>query len=92
MQLTIEQLESITEMGTAAMTPKQVAYALGFKIAEFIDEIKNDESPINAAYFKGLYSNEFQVRKSIMQLARNGSSPAQAQALKLIDIAKANSK
>jgi hypothetical protein len=37
------------------------------------------------AYFKGKYLSEAEIRRSIIQQAKQGSSPAQRIALKLIE-------
>lgn len=88
MHLTEEQLQQITEAATAGYTPKQVAMMLGYDIAAFCEEVMNEDSAINVAYFKGFFSAEFAVRRSVINLAVSGSNPAQTQSLKLFDEAR----
>lgn len=85
MQLTNEMIEDIKKFAGAGFTPKETAFALGLKPAEFEQSLMDEESEASVAYFMGFFTNEFKVRESIMQMARSGSSPAQAQALKIIN-------
>ena len=83
--LTPEELEMITSLAGVGYLPKQVAFMLGVSPGTFCETIKNEESPESIAYFKGLLSSEYEVRKSIMTLAQSGSSPAQTMAIKIFE-------
>ncbi len=85
MELSNDQLQEVERLSAAAYTPREVAFILGIKPAEFIAQVKDEDSEAAIAYFKGLYSSELNVRESILLLARNGSSPAQTMANKLFD-------
>ncbi len=85
MEISEEELGEITRMAAAAYTPKQVCFAMGYSKEPFIEAMKDEDSAICAAYFKGFYSSELTIRESIYQLARNGSSPAQTLAMKNFD-------
>jgi len=85
MNLSNEELTEISRMGAAAYTPNQVCFAMGFSKEEFGVQMKNEDSELCAAYYKGFYSSELVIRESVFQLARNGSSPAQTLALKNFD-------
>lgn len=85
MQLSNEQLEMIKRVAGAGYTPRETAFVLNISPAEFLKEIQHEESAISMAYYNGFFSNELKVRESIMQMARSASSPAQTQALKILD-------
>jgi hypothetical protein len=78
-------LQEVERIAAAGYTPKQAAFMLGISPMRFDEEIRNEASDISIAYFKGLLSSELSVRESIFALARSGSSPAQAAALKIFD-------
>ena len=85
MNYTQEQLLQIEDIAATGYEPKQVAFMLGVSPAEFCELIRDEESEVSIAYFKGLYSSEYAVRKSVMTLAQSGSSPAQTMAMKIFD-------
>jgi hypothetical protein len=85
MELNDKDLQDIERVAAAAYSPKEVAFILGFSVKAFTAAVKDEESEASVAYFKGLYSSELKVRESIMQMARNASSPAQTMANKLFD-------
>jgi hypothetical protein len=85
MQLSSEQIEMIKRVAGAGYSPRETAFVLGISPAEFIKAIENEESEASIAYYNGFFSNELKVRESIMQMARSASSPAQTQALKILD-------
>ena len=85
MELNSEDLEAIERIAACAYSPREVAFALGLKLSEFIEIVKDEGSNASIAYYKGFYSSELAIRESILLLARNGSSPAQTMANKLFD-------
>ena len=85
MEITEDLLSEITRVAGSAYSPRQVAFILGLKPSEFEEYIKNEDSDISIAYFKGLFSSELAVRESTINLATSGSSPAQTTAYKLFD-------
>jgi hypothetical protein len=85
MNSTAEELEMITSLAGVGYLPKQVAFMLGVSPSTFCKTIKDEDSPESIAYFKGLLSSEYEVRKSIMTLAQSGSSPAQTMAIKIFE-------
>jgi len=50
--------------------------------------LQERESPAFKAFQRGRLKREAEVRKGIFDLAQNGSSPAQAFAMKIIENAK----
>mgnify|MGYP000400943219 CR=1 FL=1 len=81
--LTPDQLDHITEYGKAFFSPDEVELIME------IDGLAKNLQIINStsyrAYQKGLLTSMFAVRKNIVKMAENGSSPAQTQIEKLFD-------
>jgi hypothetical protein len=90
MELNETDLEEITRLAGCAYSPREIAAMMGIEATIFIKALNDEESAASIAYFSGLNSSEATVRESVMQLARNGSSPAQAMAMKLFDENKKN--
>ena len=80
--------EKITELAESAFAPARIAFMLDIEPAQFRLMIEDLNHPASIAYYKGFFTNENAVRKSIMQLARNGSSPAQTLAMQMIERTK----
>jgi hypothetical protein len=85
MEISNELLEKITTVAGSAYPPRQVAFILGLKPSLFETLVRDEDSDVSIAYYKGLFSSEFAVRQSIITLATTGSSPAQTTANKLFD-------
>jgi len=88
----IDQNESfITEVETYAslmFTKEEIAVILEFDPSEFKVLLKDQDNPVFKAFQRGRLKREAEVRKGIFDLAQNGSSPAQAFAMKIIENAK----
>lgn len=67
---------------------KELAIILELSETEFIDMISDPDSLAAKAFSRGRLKKEAEIRKSIFDLAQNGSSPAQSFAVKLIENAK----
>lgn len=88
MHLTPTQLEKITILAESSFEPWRIAFMMDIDPEEMKAAIEDLKHPASVAYYKGFYSNEYAVRESVMKLARDGSSPAQAQALSMIQHTK----
>lgn len=88
MELSDKQLEMINELAEAAFAPGRIAFMIDVDPALFKCMVEDLAHAASIAYYKGFYTNENAVRKSIMQLARNGSSPAQTLAIQIIEKTK----
>lgn len=88
MHLTPTQLEKITILAESSFEPWRIAFMLDIDPEEMKAAIEDLKNPASIAYYKGFYTNEHAVRESIMKLARDGSSPAQAQAIRMIENTK----
>jgi hypothetical protein len=88
MELSEKHLEMISELAESAFAPGRIAFMIDVPAEDFKAMIEDANHPASIAYYKGFYTNENAVRKSIMQLARNGSSPAQTLAMQMINHTK----
>ena len=88
----IDQNESfISEVETYAslmFTKQEIAVILEVDPAELGTILQDQEEPAFKAFQRGRLKREAEVRKGIFDLAQNGSSPAQAFAMKIIENAK----
>ena len=88
----IDQNESfITEVETYAslmFTKEEIAVILEVDPLELKILLKDQDNPVFKAFQRGRLKREAEVRKGIFDLAQNGSSPAQAFAMKIIENAK----
>ena len=88
----IPQNESfITEVETYAslmFTKEEIAVILEVDPLELKILLKDQDNPACKAFQRGRLKREAEVRKGIFDLAQNGSSPAQAFAMKIIENAK----
>ena len=88
----IEQNETlIAEVETYAslmFSKEEIALILEVDPSELKDFFKEQDTPTFRAFRRGRLKREAQVRQGIFDLAQNGSSPAQAFAMKLIENAK----
>ncbi len=77
MEITDEQLNEITEWAKLYFPPKEICIALelDYEIMEvrFLDE----SDAIYKAYNKGVLLSEAEMRKRVIKLSNDGSSPAQ---------------
>jgi len=85
-----EQLSEITSLAEVFFTPKEIAMILEVDPQEFIDICNDAGTEVGKAFNKGKLMSEFKVRKSIVQLANSGSSPAQAMVLEMMKQQKIN--
>ena len=81
----------ITEVETYAslmFTKEEIAVILEVDPSELKTLLKDQGNPVFKAFQRGRLKREAEVRKGIFDLAQNGSSPAQAFAMKIIENAK----
>ena len=83
-----EILEQLEEFSSLMFTVAEIAIILEVNPAELKDVIEDPDTDFFKAFQKGRLQREAEVRTSIFNLAKNGSSPAQLSALKLIENAK----
>ncbi len=82
----LEEIESLAEL---QFSPREVAIIVGIDPEDYETEVALAVEPHALAYIKGQLKAEAEVRKSIFQLAKQGSSPAQKQMMEIITRNKA---
>lgn len=85
MQLNKETLEKVERMGAAAFTAKEMAVVLELPPDDVKAWLNDENHALSRAYNKGLLMRQLEVRERIFKDAKNGSSPAQAMAVKLLE-------
>ena len=86
MNYTDEELQSIEDMAALFFSLKDIAIILEKDVEDFTAEINLEEGLAYSRYKKGWIGAEIEVRKSIMESAINGSSPAQVMILEMNNI------
>ena len=87
-EISEELLIQIEELSSLMLSKKQIAVIIEFNQQDFKALLKDEDDAPYLRFQRGRLVQEAEVRKSIMELAKNGSSPAQAFAFKLIENAK----
>ncbi len=86
--MTEQQLTELEEFASLMFKVEEIALIMEVDPKELSETIKDPDTPQFKAFQKGRLEKEAEVRTSIFTLAKNGSSPAQLSALKLIENAK----
>lgn len=81
-------ISDIETYASLMFTKEEIAVILEVDPAELKGLLQERESPAFKAFQRGRLKREAEVRKGIFDLAQNGSSPAQAFAMKIIENAK----
>ena len=81
-------ISDIETYASLMFTKEEIAVILEVDPAELKTLLQERESPAFKAFQRGRLKREAEVRKGIFDLAQNGSSPAQAFAMKIIENAK----
>ncbi len=87
-EITEVLLAEIEEYAGLMFSKQEIAAIVEVPEEEFCDLLSDKNTPVWKAFQRGRLIKEGTVRKSIFDLASNGSSPAQSFAVKLIDNAK----
>ena len=69
-------------------TKEEIAVILEVDPVQLHTVLEEQDNPVFRAFQRGRLKREADVRKGIFDLAQNGSSPAQAFAMKIIENAK----
>lgn len=84
MELTEEQLEEIKKLAASCMKTHEICIIMQIKHAAFKEELENPNSPVFQAHQSGFLQTKYELQKKMIDLAKAGSSPAQAASIKLI--------
>lgn len=77
--------EQITEYAVLQFMPTEIELILQMTAGSLTTQVKEKQGTFYAAYKKGQLLAEATLRKSIYDMAKQGSSPAQKQFLTLIE-------
>jgi len=81
-------ISDIETYASLMFTKYEISVIMEVDPAELKAILRDNESPAFKAFQRGRLKREADVRKGIFDLAQNGSSPAQAFAMKIIENAK----
>jgi hypothetical protein len=87
--LTSDQEQKIRELAALFFSPKEIAIIMQLPVEAFCKACKKENSPAYKAFLAGRLQEEALVRKSIVDFAKKGSTPAQTMALDLIKLSAA---
>ncbi|NCB43565.1 MAG: hypothetical protein EOM59_13245 [Clostridia bacterium] len=79
-----DEIAEIEKMAGLCFTPEQIAIVLQVDATEFRKEYNKDLSEVYLHYQRGALMHETEVRNSVYQLAKGGSSTAQQQYMSLL--------
>ncbi len=88
MNLNPEELKELESFAALFFTLQELAIIMQVEEAALKSELRKPDSVIGAAIQRGRLLQEAKLRQSIIDLATQGSSPAQAIVLKIIQEAK----
>lgn len=87
-QLTEEELKTVEELSELHFSVEQIAIFLGKEVLELKVLFIKKENDFYNSLMRGRIKSEVALRKTVLQDAKNGSSPAQAQFLNIIQKTK----
>lgn len=85
MNLSLQQLNRITELAYRTLPLQHIAYAIEVEELEFIDEVCTPGTVARRAYMAGVLQQTIETREFIIKSARNGSNPAQSELLRFLN-------
>ena len=80
-----EQLKEIEEMAYLLISPALIAVNFEMPEYEMRQYLKDEDSPVHKAFYKGLLRQKMALHRSIIKAAANGSNPAQEQIKNMVD-------
>ena len=87
-EITEEDLTEIKNLAALFFSPREIAVMREIKLVAMITATEDEESKVYEAFYSGRLQSEMELRKSIIKLAKSGSSPAQTMALDLFNKSK----
>ncbi len=83
--MTDEQLNEIERLAGLFIKPADIALIVGLTAKDLEGMINFPQTDEFKAYYKGKLISMAELRKSVITLAKQGSSPAQSLAAKMLD-------
>ena len=84
-ELSEDLLLEIQEMASLFFAPETIAQVIGMEKDRFVELLSDASHPAAQAFNKGSIMSEVELRRSVIKLAKQGSSPAQTLSMKLRD-------
>lgn len=86
--ITDEELGEVKNLAELFFTPAEIALMLELNDTEVTESARDEESKFYRAFQSGRLQSELELRKSILKLAKSGSSPAQTMAIDMLNKSK----
>lgn len=84
----ITDWKEVEELAMVFFTPQEIATILEVPFTEIEESLMDEQTAFYIAFHKGRLQSEYDLRKSIVKLAKSGSSPAQTMAMDLLQKSK----
>ena len=85
MTLSDDEKTKIGELAGLFFSPKEVAIIMQLSVAEALKSFRTGSGDFYFSYMSSRLQQEALVRKSVIEFAKKGSSPAQTMALDLLN-------
>lgn len=82
--ITDQDLKEVESLASLFFTPKEIALQLEIEEELILSAVDDPTTGIYRAFQCGRLQSEMELRKSIIKLAKSGSSPAQTMAMDLL--------
>ena len=89
MTLNEDELKKIRELAGLFFAPKEIAIIMQLPTEAFCKTCQREGSAVYQSFLAGRLEQEALVRKSIVDFAKKGSTPAQTMALDLLKLSAA---
>lgn len=82
--ITEADIDEIKNMATVFFTPKEIAVVLEVEVNAFTEACSTEGTAIYNAFAGARLKSEYELRLSVVKLAKSGSSPAQTMSLEMV--------
>ena len=82
--ITEAEINILKDMAAVFFTPKEIAIVLEVDVPAFTDACATEGNELYNAFTAARLKSEFELRTSVVKLAKSGSSPAQTMSLEMV--------
>lgn len=86
--ITADDLAEVKKLAAVFFSPEEIALILEIDAAAFESACKDGSSDVYNAFQGGVLLSEYELRASVLKLAKAGSSPAQSMSLEMVKMLK----
>ncbi len=86
--ITADELTSVCDLSALFFTPKEISLQMELRYSDVIEAMEDESSGFYQQFYKGRLQSEVELRKSVIKLAKSGSSPAQTMAMDILNKSK----